>query len=165
MSFRTASLSLFLGLFVPGVANAVVVQTLGSGSAVTTVNASADFESGSATSYPYSEGGIDFSVTNLGSSNPCGFAGCPTHAGFFPGFSGNYLYANGSGLGGYWNISATSSDVFSALEFVAGNGNNPPIYFAWEAFLNGSSVGSVSKRKFSGKRFWLSLSSSGARFF
>lgn len=117
---------------------AAVVQTVGTGSAVKTVSAVANFEnSAAASSTSYTENGLQFQAYNM-SSNPCGYAGC---AGSFSGFSGNYMY--GVGLGGYFTISAATGKSLTGLEFVADTGYGvSQIYFGWEALLNGVSVGS-----------------------
>lgn len=127
-------------------AHAMIIQTFGAGSAVTSVEATADFESTDALfGNPYTEGGMEFTRTNLSfNNNGCGFAGCPNHAGFYSGstpFSGNYLYGNGSN--GFYTISALSGD-FQALEFISGTGNSGTgnQTFAWEAYDDGLLVGS-----------------------
>jgi len=124
-------------------AHAVVVQTFGPGSAVGTVDATADFEDRAAlTDNPYVENGLSFTRTNLSfNNNGCGFAGCQGQAGI-PTGTGNYMY--GVGTGGYFSIAAPTGDVFSGLEFLMGTGffSFPPNFVIWEAFLGGSPVGS-----------------------
>ncbi|MFK5978073.1 MAG: VPLPA-CTERM sorting domain-containing protein [Rhizobiaceae bacterium] len=138
--------------FLAGVssANAVTIGTIsstGAGSAVTTVSASADFENqASLNGNPYVEDGISFSRTNTSfSNNGCGYAGCGGHSGFFSGptqFSGNYLY--GTGTNGYFDITATGSNLFNGLELILGTGHGPSGLddLVWETFVNGSSVSS-----------------------
>lgn len=118
------------------------------GIAVTSVDASADFESiASLTGNPYLEGGLSFSRTGLSfSNNGCGFAsssGCATN---FPSMVGNYMY--GAGAGGYFEITATGGDTMTGIEFLFGLeiGGFPDFErlnhsFAYRAFLAGSSVG------------------------
>ena len=119
---------------------AAVSLSFGSGSAVTTVDAAADFESTDALfDEPYLEDGLSFSRTLTHDNNGCGYAGCGGHIGF-TGFSGNYMYGTG---GGYFEISTTGNDVFDGLEFVIGTGfSQSTTNVAWEAFLNNASVGS-----------------------
>lgn len=124
------------------VAQAQVTQTVGAGSAVSVVHASASFESQNALfDNPYLEGGLSFSRTNLSfDNNTCGFAGCAGHAGF-AGFQGNYMY--GAGTGGYFTMKAAAGQYFSGLEFLLGNGyqNTAQWNAQWTAFRNGSQVG------------------------
>lgn len=128
-----------------GAASATVMQSLGSGSAVSVVDASADFESTAAVSNnPYVEDGLSFLRTSLASSNNlCGFAGCTGHTGFAA-FTGNFMYSTGTSS--FFEIVTTGPVDFRGLEFEAGTGwglnSNNPMFFAWEAFLNGSGVGS-----------------------
>ncbi|MEN8206880.1 MAG: hypothetical protein ABFS24_12830 [Pseudomonadota bacterium] len=58
---------------------ATVTQSLGVGSAVSSINATADFESINALNdNHYVEAGLKFSRTNLSfDNNGCGYAGCP----------------------------------------------------------------------------------------
>ncbi len=125
-------------------AHADVLQSSGAGSAVTTVSASADFESVAALNdNPYVENGLSFSRTNLSfDNNTCGFAGC---GGAFPAnFSGNYMY--GVGTGGFFTMSAASGTAFKGLEFVAGSGfgNGTNVNFVWQTFSAGVMTGSGS---------------------
>ena len=118
-----------------------VSQTFGAGSAVTTVQGSADFESISAlTANPYLEGGMSFSRTSLTfNNNGCGYAGCAGHPGF-TGFTGNYMY--GTGSGGYFEMSTTGSNLFTGLEFQTGSGYGVTSFnIAWSAYKNNVLVG------------------------
>jgi hypothetical protein len=131
---------------VQSTALAAVVVTTGPGSAVQTVQASANFESTNAlTDNPYVEDGLAFTRTNLSfNNNGCGFAGCQ---GNFPAsFSGNYMYgASPFSTTGYFDILTTGGKVFQGLEFVASNGfelANETV--TWDAFLNNVMVGSGS---------------------
>ena len=123
---------------------ATVTQSLGAGSAVSSINASADFESTTSLyDNPYVEGGLEFLRTNLSfDNNGCGYAGCPGNTGFYPGFSGNYMY--GDGGGGFFEISAEGGGLIYGLEFIAGAGwgDFSRVTFSWEAFKDGLSVGS-----------------------
>ena len=123
---------------------ATVTQSLGVGSAVSSIDASADFESTNALNdNPYVEDGLNFSRTSLTfDNNDCGYAGCAGYAGFYPGFSGNYMY--GEGNGGFFEIATEGDGLFYGLEFVAGAGwhDFSSIIFSWEAFKDGLSVGS-----------------------
>lgn len=130
-------------------AHAQVVQTFGAGSAVTSIHASAFFESQNAlTDNPYIENGLQFSRTNLNfDNNSCGFAGCK----FVPGlshFSGNYMYAGGDG---YFTMRAPTGQTFAALEFLLGNGwvDGGTWSVEWSAYLNGTEVGAGTVDEFS----------------
>ena len=125
-------------------ATAAIVLTTGTGSAVSTVDSSANFVPvNSLTDDPYVEGGISFSRTNLTfNNNGCGYAGCASHIGF-TGFSGNYMY--GTGVDGYFDIKSSGSNIFSGLEFVIGTGYARTVQeVSWRAFLNNVLVGSGS---------------------
>lgn len=124
-----------------GTAWAVTIQTNGSGSAVTSVDALADFESNPAALFdnPYSEGNMLFSRTNLSFNNGgCGFPGCVGALGF-SGFTGNYMY--GAGSGGFFEITAGGSNTFTGLEFITGPGYGVAYPgMIWEAYDSGSSL-------------------------
>lgn len=126
-------------LAAPTLSQAAVVQSTGAGSAVTTVDASANFESVNALSgLNYTENGLFFTRTGL-NSNPCGYAGCSGHSGF-AGFSGNYMYGVGEG---YYTIAATGTNTFSGLEFAFGSGfGGTSAAGAWQAYNNAALVGS-----------------------
>lgn len=135
--------ALIAALSFPLAAQAAVVQTIGAGSAVTTVHGSADFESIDALNgNPYQEGGMSFSRTGLTTNNnTCGYAGCWDHFGQF-GFSGNYMYGVGAG---YFTLAAIGDKLFHGLEFIAGTGfyaNSATTY--WRAFNDGIEVGNGS---------------------
>ena len=125
---------------------ATVTQSLGVGSAILSIDTSADFESTSALyDNPYVEGGLEFSRTNLSfNNNDCGYAGCADNTGFYPGFSDNYMYGSLKGKGGFFAMSVEGGRLFYGLEFVAGAGwhDFSSIIFSWEAFKDGLSVGS-----------------------
>lgn len=125
-------------------ASAAVIQTTGTGSAVTAVNGSAAFESTAALyDNPYSEGGMLFSRTGLSfDNNSCGYAGCAGHSGFI-GFSGNYMYGVGSG---YFIITAGTGTLFRGLEFVTGSGYSgiESQTIVWEAYNGATLMGSGS---------------------
>lgn len=128
---------------------AAVVQTTGAGSAVATVEASADFESQAALSdNPYTEGGMLFSRTNLTfDNNSCGFAGCKSDANLAV-FSGNYMYGTepGSledGTGGFFTIQAGGSAPFFGLEMQVSTGFvESSVLVVWEAYSGATLVGS-----------------------
>lgn len=137
-----------VGLLAGGsVAAAATIQLFGAGSAVGTVEAAADFESvASLFDNPYIEDGMSFSRVNVSDNNDgCGFAGCPSHPGFYPGFVGNYMYGLGDdGLSSYISIEAPTEQVFKGLEFTAGTGLDPvssPLGY-WVTLLNDAIVGS-----------------------
>lgn len=123
-------------------AHAAVIQSTGSGSAVSTADAVAHFENMAALNgNPYVENGIIFSRTGLSfNNNGCGYAGCP---GGFP-FTGNYMY--GAGQGGYFQITAQPGQFFQGLEFLVGSGfgQSAPINFLYESSLNGIKISSGS---------------------
>lgn len=120
---------------------AQVSQTTGSGSAVTTVNASADFESQAALVVPYTENGLLFTSVGLSQdNNGCGFAGCKPA--YFSYFAGNYEYGFGNG---YFQIQSVDGTAFAGLEFMAGTGyGNSTSSVVWQAFSNNVLVGSGS---------------------
>ncbi len=125
-------------------ANAATVFTSGAGSAVSSVDASADFENTAALyGNPYVEDGISFSRTGLSfNNNGCGYAGCTYHSGFFGSptpFSGNYMY--GTGSGGTFTIETTLGKVFTALEMILGSGGSST-NFSWTTYLGGATVSS-----------------------
>ncbi|MEM6372019.1 MAG: VPLPA-CTERM sorting domain-containing protein [Pseudomonadota bacterium] len=135
-----------IALSIAGVGQAATVFTSGMGSAVTSVDAAADFEDNDALfDNPYTEDGMEFSRTALSfNNNGCGFAGCGTHLGFYSGptpFTGNYMYGSG---GGTFTIQSTGSDVFTALELILGTGNSSAqgMSYSWQTFLSGNLVGS-----------------------
>lgn len=115
-------------------AGAAVIQTFGSGSAVSTVTNSALFELNTTLSTPYSEGGMVFTYNGSNDNNGCGYAGCNYHPGFFPGFSGNYMYSVGTDT--YISISMGDGSDFYAIEFAAGSGFSVPINRYWETYNN-----------------------------
>jgi hypothetical protein len=123
---------------------ATVTQSFGTSSAVSSIDTSADFESTSALDdNPYVEGGLEFSRTNLSfNNNDCGYAGCADNTGFYPGFSGNYMY--GIGGSGFFEMSVEGGGLFYGLEFIAGSGwsDFSSVTFSWEAFEGGLPVGS-----------------------
>jgi protein with PEP-CTERM/exosortase system signal len=136
----TLAIWLFVALVCVSPASASVIQTIGDGSAVTTVEASAEFESLASLfgPYPYIEDTLAFSRVNLSdNNNGCGYAGCAGHTGFV-GFSGNYMYGVG---GGYLLIQTTGSQFFTGLEFRAGTGFTSGTG-VWEAYRLGALVGS-----------------------
>lgn len=126
-------------LAAPMLSQAAVVQTTGAGSAVTTVDASADFESVNALSgLNYTENGLFFTRTGL-NPNACGYAGCSGHTGF-AGFAGNYMYGTGNG---YFTMAAMGNNTFSGLEFAFGSGfGGSSSGGAWQAYNDGNLVGS-----------------------
>ena len=85
---KTIQLAALAGALLSTSAFATVIQSVGAGSAVSTVQGSADFESQNALNdNPYSEGGMLFSRTGLSfNNNGCGFANsnplCVGHQGF-----------------------------------------------------------------------------------
>ena len=128
-------------------AAAAITLTTGSGSAVSSVQGSADFVAvTSLNDNPYIEGGMSFSRTNLSfDNNGCGYAGCLANPGF-AGFTGNYMY--GVGTNGYFDIKSLGATTFVGLEFVIGTGFGliSPQDVTWQAFLNNVLVGSGSTK-------------------
>jgi PEP-CTERM motif len=139
-NLRPALLALFaVSAFACHISAFAVTQTFGAGSAVTSIDASASFESVAALNdNPYLEGGMSFSRFGLTfDNNGCGFGGC---AGRFPGFDGNYMYGTGSG---YFEIAAPVGKDFTGLEFITGTGyslSTPVEDIVWSAYNNGSLV-------------------------
>ena len=124
-------------------ATAAVIQSYGSGSAVTRVDASADFEDPASLGTAFSENGLSFSRTSLSTNNNnCGFAGCSR---FFPTFSGNYLYGYGDG---YLTIEAAQDRIFEGLEFAFGWAQTHSIL--WRAVLDGQTVDSGRSNRVDG---------------
>lgn len=135
--------ALFLTAMQSTSAMAAITLTTGAGSAVTTAQASANFNpTNSLNDNPYIEDGLEFSRTDLSfNNNGCGYAGCAGHVGF-TGFSGNYMYGVGSG---YFDIKSTGAAKFAGLEFAIGTGFfSPNQNVTWQAFLNNILVGSGS---------------------
>ena len=127
----------------PALLPAQVTMSTGTGSAVTRTDASASFESQAAVNgNPYVESGLTFTRTGL-SGNQCGFAGCKPPFDYFP---GNYMYGSSAGAAdGYFSIFAPAGQLFSGLEFIAGNGfGDDETNVVFRAFLNGARVGSGS---------------------
>ena len=147
MTSKSAQRSLQLAaltsaLLFGALAQAAVVQSLGAGSAVTSVDGSADFENPSSlNANPYTEGGMNFSRTGLTfNNNRCGFAGCLGHPGF-TGFSGNYMY--GVDTGGYFTIEAGFGNRLFGIEMVMGTGfGETSSRVTWEAYDGLGLVGS-----------------------
>lgn len=131
-----------LSLIVAVAAQAQVNQTVGAGSAVTTVEGSANFNNPAALNdNPYFEGGMGFSRTGLTfNNNGCGYEGC---LGAFPGFSGNYMYGVGfqPGAYGYFSMFTLADAAFAGLEFTVGSGYGPGTHRVfWEALMDGVQV-------------------------
>ncbi|KMK67732.1 VPLPA-CTERM sorting domain-containing protein [Puniceibacterium sp. IMCC21224] len=123
-------------VFLASSASAATVFTIGDGSAVTTVDAFAGFESALAVSNSsYTEGGMEF----LNTGNYCGYAGCHSHSGFYSGatpFTGNYIYSTGD-----YTISATDGNVFNGLELTLGSGYAAGNHtYTWSTYLGGNLV-------------------------
>ena len=134
-----SSLALVAAVSVP--MQAQVTQTFGSGSAVTSIDATADFEDQSSLfNNPYVENGLSFSRTGMTfNNNGCGFAGC---VGAFDFYTGNYMYGNGD-VGSYFSMSRAGGQRLYGLEFQAGVSWTSATFF-WEALLGGSSIASGS---------------------
>jgi hypothetical protein len=135
-----------LGVVGATAAQAQVTQSFGAGSAVTTVDAAANFEDTDALfDNPYVENGLSFTRTNLSfNNNNCGFAGCAGHPGF-TGFSGNYMYGTGTGSTAFFSMFAPAGQVFRGLEFVIGTGFfQTNVNVVWTALLSGGAVASGS---------------------
>lgn len=122
-----------------GTASAMVTQTIGSGSAVSTITNSADFELNTTLSTPYSEGGLVFTYNGSTDNNTCGYAGCTDHSGFYPGFSGNYMYSVGTGT--FISIKMSDGRDFFGIEFAAGSGFSSGGYGFWETLNDGVITG------------------------
>ena len=136
-------------------ASADVILTFGVGSAVTTVDAAADFEDpASLFGNPYVEDGISFSRTDLTFNNNGGGFGAAPNASFSD-FMGNYLYgvfrADTPGepgatrvQHGFFTIATTGGRLFGGLEFVSDTGTGASIVddtISWEAYRFGALVG------------------------
>ncbi|MCP3977696.1 MAG: PEP-CTERM sorting domain-containing protein [bacterium] len=135
-------------LVIPAASHATVFETFGSGSAVSQIDATVDFEDPAAlVDVPYIENGISVTRVNGKSNNgPCGYAGCDID-GAFVRFVGNFMYAPSDDitLPNYIEISTTSPllAIEFALDSSAGSDlSDVGVYYAWDALLSGTSVGS-----------------------
>lgn len=127
-----------------GNAAAAVIQTFGSGSAVSNIDLSADFENPASLGVSYSENGLTFTRVGISvNNNGCGFAGCPGNFAAF-GFVGNYFYgaddANNIPLS-YIQIDSDGGVDLRAIEFIFGWGPQSHAFY-WETFRDGALVGS-----------------------
>lgn len=141
--FLYCGAALFLAAMNTAPAMAAITLSTGTGSAVTTAQASANFGPAAALNdNPYVEDGLVFSRTNLTfNNNGCGYAGCASHVGF-TGFAGNYMYGVGSG---FFDIKSAGLATFAGLEFIVGTGFSETVQnVTWQAFLNNVQVGSGS---------------------
>lgn len=143
LSAKNAIKSAFMGIGFLVMANftahAAVIQSVGSGSAVSHADAVANFESIAADNLHYVENGIAFSRIGL-STNPCGYAGCSSD---FYSYSGNYMYG-ARNPGGYFQIEATPGKSFQGLELLT---QTPyplpqPVNFLYQTLLKGVVTGS-----------------------
>jgi hypothetical protein len=148
-SKATLATWLFVALVCASPASAAVIFTIGDGTAVTTVEASAEFEDPASLfpPYPYIEDTLAFSRVSVSdNNNGCGYGGapgdpCSGHPGFI-GFSGNYMYGVSGTPGiGYLLIETTGGQFFTGLEFRAGTGHATEL-MDWEAYRLGILVGS-----------------------
>jgi len=139
---KSTYLALAAVLLSPMAVNAGPIAVTGSGSAVSSIDTAADFESIDAlTDNPYVEGGIEFSRTGLSfNNNGCGFAGCV--AGWASGgvvWGGNYMYGVGSG---YFTMATVGGELLSGIEFLVATGFlQDPFDVIWETFRDGSLTG------------------------
>lgn len=130
------------GLLVGGAAQAAVLQTLGSGSAVQRAQASADFEANTALLNPWSEGGLRISHNGFANDNGgCGYAGAlcvdPGQP-YSQAFAGNYFAT--AGLNAYVSI-ASEGDPLRGIEFAADSGYLS-IHLLWQTWRDGAMTGS-----------------------
>jgi hypothetical protein len=142
-SFALISGLAFASIGIASASAEPIVVTSGTGSAVQTLDAHANFESRESLGHTFVEGGLRFTRVNLSDdNNTCGFAGCSVNPGF-AGFTGNYLY--GSGANGYLEILAGPGHTFKGLEFVSGTGFgvDSTTQF-WETYRAGTLVGKGS---------------------
>lgn len=142
MKFKSLLILLFTSIgILSNTANAGLIQTFGTGTAVTTVDAAADFESSAALfDNPYFEDGLSFSRTGITfDNNSCGFAGCSDS---FSYYNGNYMYGTGDSAS-YFSMFSPNGESFFGLEFQAGVSWSSASFF-WEAFSQGVSIGSGS---------------------
>jgi len=140
------SVLILAALSVPHVVSAQVSQTVGSGTAVTTVQASADFENQAALNgNPYVENGLSFSRTGMTfNNNGCGFAGCNGNQ-WSGMWQGNFMYGTGA-TGSYFSMFLTGGQTFSGLEFQVGSGfwTQNAATVGWEAYFGGGLLSSGS---------------------
>jgi hypothetical protein len=144
--FPTLRPAALLGaLLIATATQAGVVQTYGSGSAVTTVNHSAGFEGNTSVAANYSEGGLDFTDSSNSGNGGCGYAytNCvvdptdPTDV-FSLAFSGNYFAADGTNA--RLSIRSQGAEDLSAIEFAFSSGFLD-MFGLWETFRDGVQTG------------------------
>lgn len=139
---KPISTLILAGLLAGGAAQAAVIQTLGSGSAVQRAQASADFEANTALLNPWSEGGLRISHNGFANDNGgCGYAGAlcvaPGDA-YSQAFHGNYFAT--AGLNAYVSI-ASEGDALRGIEFAADSGYLN-IHLLWQTWRAGAMTGS-----------------------
>ena len=122
-----------------GWAKASIIQTIGAGTAVTTVDREATFDTVQTGTNlnGYTEDHLLISVNDIAFTNfdPTGGSG-------LGGFSGGFHYPAAGAAGGTL-ITTTDNAEISGIEFNVGSGyGSPTTYFAYEAFKNGVSDGS-----------------------
>jgi hypothetical protein len=124
----------------PCVVEAVPILTIGAGTAVTSPDLQANFDT--LTEFgidlnTYSEGGLNVRSVgpyNYGLSFPCDYCS---------GTSSASWYVNGGGMyDGYLSISTASGERIRATEFAYGSGWQFPVYFYWETWSNSVLTGS-----------------------
>ena len=138
-----AATALVLGPLAALGSSAGVVQTLGTGSAVSFVQFSADFTANTTLANNYSEGGLLFSHTGFANDNGgCGYAGVNCEAnpgeGYSQAFSGNYFAT--AGTNAYISISSGTTRL-TAIEFAADSGFLD-IFLLWETWLDNTRTAS-----------------------
>ncbi|MEM6374026.1 MAG: VPLPA-CTERM sorting domain-containing protein [Pseudomonadota bacterium] len=133
----TATLELTVGL--SGAASAATMVTTGAGSAVTTADRTATFDSlitSNLNLSGYSEDGLNVTVNDVSFTpfDPFNGMGGGPNSGFHYGRGGNASFVT---------ISSATNEIFSGVEFRVGNGNfSSTSNVVWETLLNGVSVGS-----------------------
>lgn len=121
-------------------AGAAVVQSTGTGSAVLQVTNSVNFTANNSMLSNYVEDGMRLASTGSTNNNGCGYAGCSYHVGFYPGFSGNYMYTVGQNA--YVSMRMADNSDFFAIEFAAGSGvSSSSIFGYWQTFNNAAMTG------------------------
>lgn len=137
--------AIFAGLLCSAPGRADVLQSVGRGSAVSIVDATADFEQAvnvpgdyTVAKQPYVENGLTFSTNTTYSG---GLMAWSWQDPFIPGATGKQLFAQG--LGAFITIATSSLDPLSGLEFLVGDDHaDTRFYYSWTASLAGVIVGS-----------------------
>jgi hypothetical protein len=122
-------------------ANATPTQSTGNGSAVTTVDLSANFDGlRDGASANFTDGGLQFSPAPGYSSMTCQQGACGNHVGFTNMSGGIYYY-----VGAYAEVKGAKDEVFMGFETVVGTGyGGSTLHGIWETWLDNVRTGTGS---------------------